>query len=146
MVILYPIICCMSHFKIEMGTDWSGACPKKIDLVKVVRNKALTEWLRSFWPISNSKDLTLSLTSVSGFQKTAVTLVVSPLTSGSISEMLNKYVSMLLNFFIQIFFQILACRLQNFVLGDDLRFMDVFADKIITNYGMNFAFSLYNSF
>lgn len=129
-----------------MGTDWSGACPKKFDLVKVVRNKTLTEWLRSFWPISNSKDLTLSLTSVSGFQKTAVTLVVSPLTSGSISEMLNKYVSMLLNFFIQIFFQILACRLQNFVLGDDLRFMDVFADKIITNYGMNFAFSLYNSF
>lgn len=92
----------MSHFKIEMGTDWSGARPKNIDLVKVVRNKALTEWLGSFWPISNSKKFTLSLTSVSGFQKTAVTLVVSPLTSGSISEMLNKYVSTLLNFFIQI--------------------------------------------
>lgn len=73
-----------------MGTNWSGARPKKIYLVKVVQNKALTEWIGCFWPISTLKDLTLSLTSVSGFQKTAVTLVVSPLTSGSISEMLNK--------------------------------------------------------
>lgn len=69
-----------------MGTNWSGARPKKIYLVKVVQNKALTEWIGCFWPISTLKDLT----SVSGFQKTAVTLVVSPLTSGSISEMLNK--------------------------------------------------------
>ena len=78
---------------------------KKDGMVKVVQDKAWTvrtglqhmDWF--FFPISTLKYLTLSLTNVPGLQKTAVTLVVSPSTSGSISEMLRKYVSSLLNFF-----------------------------------------------
>lgn len=70
-------------------------------------------------------------------QKTAITLVVSPSTSGSISEMLRKYVSTHLYLLIQILFQISASKLDNWSQEYDLTLMDMSVDKQVTSYDPN---------
>lgn len=83
---------------------------------------------------SHQKILTLKSVPVS--QKTAITLVVSPSTSGSISEMLRKYVSTHLYLLIQSLFQISASKLDNWSRGYDLTLMDMSADKQVTSYDL----------